>query len=370
MKIYIVILSLLLLVGCQVNKNKLNQENNNYSFFVGTYTDGDSKGIYKYQLQQDGELKRIGLAVESVNPSFLAMSANKKFLLAVNEINQNGEGSVESFLIQEDSLVFISKRSSGGEHPCFVSVNKAGFVLTANYSSGNVGLLRLDNKGELTALLDVNQHLGSGINERQEAPHAHSIWFESGNDTIISADLGTNELWFSHLDTIQQKLISIKPYKLSMAPGAGPRHIAFHPNGKWIYVLNELACTITLVEKVDNDQYKMGNSISTLPIDYKELNTSADIHITSDGKFLYASNRGHNSIVIYNVTNDGSLKIIGYQSTKGNGPRNFSLSPGDKYVLVANQYTNNIVAFKRDKTTGLLTYMSQIEVPSPVCILF
>jgi len=371
MKINVAIIILLLLSGCQTNKNETTQENNSYSFFVGTYTDMESRGIYKYLLQKDGSLKHVGLVAISDNPSFLAMSADKKFLLAVSEINNVGVGSVESFLITDDSLTFISRSSSGGAHPCFVAVNEDGFVLAANYTGGNVGLLRLNKKGELTALLDVQTHTGSDTREQQQTPHAHAAWFEPVDNNIISVDLGTNELWFSHLDTTLQKLIPSDPQKLGMQPGAGPRHLVFHPNGKWIYVVNELDCTVTLVRKSDTGNYKKSVSISTLPIGYTEPNTCADIHISSDGKFVYASNRGHNTIVIYDVNaGDGSLNLIGHQPTNGYVPRNFSLSPDDKYLLVANQHTNNIVSFKRDKTTGLLKYVGQIEAPTPVCILF
>ncbi len=357
-------------MSCQTN-NKTKQENNTYSFFVGTYTDTEGQGIYKYLLQKDGAMKRIGLLAVSDNPSFLAMSADKKFLVAVNEINLEGAGTVESFLISDDSLEFISRSSSGGAHPCFVAVNEAGFVLTANYTGGNVGLLRLNSKGELTALLDVQQHTGSVATERQQAPHAHSAWFDAVDNNVISVDLGTNELWFSRLDTGLQKLIPSVPNKLGMDAGAGPRHLVFHPIGKWIYVVNELDCTVTLLQKSDEDKYEKDVSVSTLPVGYTEPNWCADIHISSDGKFVYASNRGHNTIVIYDVnSNNGSLSPVGYQSTYGKGPRNFSLSPDEKYLLVANQYSNNIVSFKRDKTTGLLKYVSQIEAPTPVCILF
>ncbi len=371
MKKSFTIIILLLLSGCLMNTNETVKDSTSYAFFVGTYTDGESKGIYKYLLQNDGTLKRFGLVAISDNPSFLAMSVDKRFLVAVNETNIEGAGTVESFEITGDSLAFISRSSSGGAHPCFVTVNETGFVLTANYTGGNVGLLRLNEKGELTGLLDVQQHTGKGTTERQDAPHAHSTWYLPDNNDIISVDLGTNAIWFSHLDIGTQKLLPSDQHILKMNPGAGPRHLVFHPNGKWIYVLNELDNTVAIVQKSDKGTYENSVFISTLPIGYSEPNTSADIHISSDGKFVYASNRGHNTIVIYDVnTADGSLSLVGHQPTHGIGPRNFSLSPEDEYLVVANQYTNNIVSFKRDKTTGLLKYVSQIEAPTPVCILF
>ena len=359
-------------MGCQINKKELEKNDNSSPFFVGTYTDGNSQGIYKYSLQQDGKLKRISLAAKSNNPSFLTKSTDKKYLVAVNEIsNRDSVGTVESFLIQGDSLKLINRSSSGGAHPCFVTINDKGYILTANYTGGNVGLLKLNSKGELTKLLDVQQHTGSSSTARQEGPHAHSTWFTPDGNLIISIDLGTNELWFSKLDTTAQKLRPLMPTTLAMASGAGPRHLTFHPNNKWVYVLNELNGTVTILKKTIDGPYVIGPSISTLPSDFKGTNTCADIHISSDGKFLYASNRGHNTIAIFSVNmEDGYLTILGHEPTRGDGPRNFSLSPDENFLLVANQLTDNIISFKRNKTTGLLEYSDEVEAPSPVCILF
>ena len=371
MKTYILFVAVLILTSCQTNKDETMEKDKSYSFFVGTYTNDKSQGIYKYLLLKNGEVKQIGLVATSDSPSFLTMSTNKKYLIAINEINNDGVGTVESYLITEDSLEFINRSSSGGAHPCFVAINDSGYVLTANYTGGNVGLLKLSSNGSLSELLDIQQHTGSGGTERQKAPHAHSVWFEPNSNNIISIDLGTNELLFSSLDAISQKLIPANPYKIKMTDGAGPRHLAFHPQGKYIYVANELDCTVTLLEKSNSAGYKEIISVSTLPIGYTEPNTCADIHISSDGKFLYASNRGHNSIAIFEVdTTNGTLNLISNESTHGNGPRNFSLSPDENYLLVANQHTKNIVSFKRDKVTGLLNYISETEAPTPVCILF
>ncbi|MCB9247867.1 MAG: lactonase family protein [Ignavibacteriales bacterium] len=370
-KINLLIFVLVFVLGCQTNQKEIMKKSSSNAFYVGTYTDSVSQGIYKCLLQKDGILKKIGLAAKSNNPSFLAKSSDQKYLLAVSEVDRNSTGEIVSFLIAGDSLQPISSSSSGGAHPCFVSVNKDGFVLAANYTGGNVGLLRLNKNGELSSLLDVEQHTGKGSTERQQAPHAHSAWFNPLDNNIISIDLGTNELWFSYLDTLEQKLIPSEPQKLSMDPGAGPRHLAFHPNNKWIYVINELNSTITLVEKSVENKYKKFSSISTLPNGYNEPSFCADIHISSDGKFVYASNRGHNSIAIFNVNDlDGSLRLVNINPCGGSWPRNFSLSPDEEYLLVANQKTNNIVSFKRDKKTGLLKYSSEIEAPNPVCILF
>jgi 6-phosphogluconolactonase len=366
-KIQLLLLALILLSTCKPGEENKKEKNMSHPFYVGTYTSNASNGIYKYQLNNDGTLDSIGLAANSENPSYLTFNHDKKYLLAVNELE---EGAVESFEVT-DSLKFISKSPSGGTHPCYVSTNKAGYVLAANYSSGNVGLLRLNNNGTLSELLDIQQHKGEGVTARQKAPHAHSSRFDERSNTIISADLGTDELVFSSIDTIKNKLTPNKQYSLKMDAGAGPRHFEFHPYKNWIYVVNELNSTVTIVKKTKSGFYEKIASVSTLPEDFNEVNYSADIHISEDGKFLYASNRGHNSIAVFNVDkNSGLIKLIANTSTHGTWPRNFSLSPNGEFLLVANQNSNNIVSLKRDKSTGLLTFKSEINAPSPVCILF
>lgn len=366
------IIILVTLISCKKDENKSEPVKDGYTFYLGTYTDGHSQGIYKYIMHKDGSLKKIGLTVNTENPSFLTKSADGKFIIAVNEIsNKDNVGTVSSFSIKGDSLVLIDQNSSGGAHPCFVAINADRYILAANYTGGNVGLLRLEKTGKLSNLLDIQQHTGSSITDRQQGPHAHSAWFNPDNNTVISVDLGTDALWFSTLDTLRHKLIPSEINTLQMAPGAGPRHLAFHPNKEWIYVLNELDGTITLVVKNKDGILEKKSTISSLPDGFKEPNTSADIHISIDGRFIYASNRGHNSIAIFEVIeNTGNLKLIGHAPTRGDGPRNFALTPDNNFLLVANQHTNNLVSFKRDKKTGMLTFVNAIEAPTPVCILF
>lgn len=369
MNTYLYLLMGLLLAACQPQEQNKNETKADI-FYVGTYTKGQSEGIYRYQLNADGSIHDMGLDASSRNPSFLALTPDASFLLAVNEINQEGTGTIESYRIREDTLMLISTRNSGGAHPCHVAVDRQGFVLTANYTSGNVGLLRLNRQGELSNLLDLHQHEGRGSTPRQKGPHAHMARFTDPTH-IIATDLGTNELWLYQLDTTRGKLNPTEPQTLRMADSAGPRHMTFHPNGRWIYVINELNSTVTQVFRENNGKYRTGPSCSTLPPDFQETNLCADIHISSDGKYLYASNRGHNSIAVFKVNpEDGSLKMITHHKTRGDWPRNFSLSPDEKYVLVANQRSNNIVAFQRDSATGVLDYKGQIEAPSPVCIVF
>jgi 6-phosphogluconolactonase len=332
-------------------------------FYVGTYTNGDSEGIYKYKLNQDGSLEKVGLMARTANPSFLAH--NGAFLVSVNE---NEEGTIQSFEIKEDSLVHINTSSTGGAHPCFVTMNDKGSVLVANYTGGNVAWLELGVDGVLSQLKSVQQHSGNGPTDRQESAHAHSTWFVGNTNKVISVDLGTDELWLSEINEELGKL-ELQESKVKMAAGAGPRHIAFHPNN-WIYVLNELNGTVTRVEQADGNEFVVKESISTLPDDFDGFNKCADIHLSSNGKFLYASNRGHDSIVIYEVQEDGTLKLKGFESTKGATPRNFTFSPDEDFLLVANKDANNIVSFKRDAQTGELEFVSSVEAPAPVCLLF
>ncbi|ARV07762.1 6-phosphogluconolactonase [Polaribacter sp. SA4-10] len=371
MKLSPLILIIVVFCSCQKKEVKTTtpaKRNNN--FYVGTYTNKEGKGIYKYELTELGKLKIIGLVATTKNPSFLTKSEDNKTLFAVNETNYNGTGSVTSYLIDKDTLNFISKSKTGGAHPCFIATNNENYILVANYSGGNVGLLKFDATGKLSELLNVQQHFGKGTTSRQEASHAHSAWFHPTKKEVISVDLGSNQLWFSTIDTEKDVLVLTEQKTLQMAEGAGPRHLTFHPNNKWIYVLNELNNTVSLVKESEN-KYFIDSSISTLPEDFTSFSKAADIHVSKDGKFLYASNRGHESIVIYEVNSEnGTLKTVGFESVLGKNPRNFSLSPNDKFLLVANQDTDNIISFKRDAATGELTFVSEISAPTPVCILF
>lgn len=348
---------------------KINTEKN-VSFFVGTYTNGESKGIYQYHIDKNGFLKNNGLKATTKNPSFLAKSKDGKTLIAVSELAEEKTGYVKSFAIENDSLLLLSTSKSGGENPCFVAVNAKNQVIVANYSGGNVGFLELNAEGKLSDLLFVQQHFGKGTTSRQEAPHAHSAWFHPKTKEVISIDLGTNQLWISTIDTQKKELVFTNQKTLNMAEAAGPRHLVFHPNKNWMYVLNELNNTISLVIN-NNGIYTIQSTISTLPKDYDKYTKAADIRVSNDGKFVYASNRGHNSIAIFKVNSEnGDLELVGFEPVKGVNPRNFSLTFDNKFLLVANQDTNNIVSFKRDVETGKLLFVNEISAQNPVCILF
>lgn len=367
------ILFLMTMVFAMACTESRKEHSSEMTFYTGTYTGGESQGIYKYVLSQDGTLEMVGLMAATENPSFLALSADGHYLLAVNEIsNEDRTGYVSSFKIERDTLLFIDQKPSGGAHPCHVVTNPEGYVVVANYSGGNMGLLKLQADGHLSDLLDVQQHRGSGSHPRQEGPHAHSGWF-TGEGGVISVDLGTNQLWFSQIDERQHKFVPEEPNTFTLDQRAGPRHLAFHPkNTNWIYVVNELTSSVSLLIKdPESSTYSTGQTISTLPEEFSAQNTCADIRISADGKFLYASNRGHNSIALFSVDpNSGTMQVLGQESVRGETPRNFSLSPDGKFILVANQTSNNLVSFRRNRHTGMLTFLNQIQAPSPVCILF
>lgn len=361
MKKWLLLNCLVVMFGCKLS---LQVNPKSEIFYVGTYTNGKSEGIYKMEIQPEGTLVNLGLVAKTSNPSFLAITKDKNNLIAVNE---NEIGAVSLFSMQNDSLQLINIASSGGKHPCFVDVNVNNQVLVANYSSGTVSYLKIENQQLI--LKDESQHQGKTSHTRQDAPHAHSANFHPNSDEILAADLGTNHVW---MYTISQKdsLQFTKQKQLQMPDAAGPRHMAFHPKKTNVfYVLNELSNTVSLVSKVD-DTYQIQQNISTLPADFKAYNTAADIHITNDGKFLYTSNRGHDSIAIFKIEANNQLTLVGFEATKGKTPRNFKLSPNNRFLLVANQNSNSINSFQRNTTTGLLTFVSQIEVPSPTCIVF
>jgi len=357
------------------NLNALEQEHpatDLYTFYVGTYTEATSEGIYKYLLHSDGSISEMGLVAKTENPSWITLSTDKNILLAVNEIDTaHGKGITESYSVLENGLQLSGRKSSGGAHPCFTTVNDTGKVLTANYTGGNVALHQIKDDNSLSDILDLQQHTGSSIDKRQETPHAHSAWFEPETDTVISLDLGTDQIWFSRIDEKENKLTPLEQQTLNFVPGSGPRHLCFHPNKKWFYVVNELNSTVTLITKTEAGDYLLGESFSTLPPAFSGENHPSHIKMTADGAFLYVANRGYDSIAVFKTSfSDGSLKLLGQKSTGGKNPRSFSLSPDEKYILIANQETDNIVILSRNKLNGLLKYKKKFIVSTPACICF
>jgi len=349
--------------------------------YVGTYTSGKSKGIYLYRLDlKSGELKHVAKTKDVKDPSFLALAPGRRNLYAVNEVEDFGgkkSGALSSFAIDQrnGNLRLLNQQPSLGGAPCYVDVDRGGrFVLVANYSGGNVAVLPIRSDGSLGEATDLKQYHGSSINlERQEGPHAHCIVLDPANRFAYGCDLGTDKVMIYRFDARRGKLIPGRMPWVQLKPGAGPRHITFRPDGKHAYVINEMHATVTVfAHDRERGTLKEVQTIPTLPADFTAENTSADIHVSPDGRFLYCSNRGHDSIAAFQIDpRHGKLTFVAHQSSGGKAPRNFAIDPTGAFVLVANQKSDNIVTFRRDAKTGRLSATGHVaEVPSPVCLKF
>lgn len=365
-----------LLLGSNIVYSR-NNKSTKY-LYIGTYTDGESKGIYLYKMNStSGELEFVSIT-ENNNPSFLTIDQNNKFLFAVNEVadfDTNKSGSISSFKIDAKTkeLKFVNKATTAGAHPCFVTINNSGeFVLAANYTGGNVSVIPTNN-GVLLNPSDIIQHFGSSINKkRQNEPHTHSIYLDNKNKYAYALDLGIDKVNIYKFDSENGKLLKNEIPFYDVKPGSGPRHMVFHPNSKFAYVITELNNKIVALNVGENGGLNKIESYTSLPKDFDGTSYCADIHIHPNGKYLYGSNRGHNSIVIFEINEDtGKLNLLGFQSTKGNWPRNFTIDPSGKFLLVANQKSNDVFVFNIDSKTGLLEETDiSIKVPSPVCLTF
>lgn len=350
--------------------------------YIGTYTRGDSKGIYVCELDRiTGTLSEPRLAGEAVNPSFLAIHPSGRWLYAVGEISDfdgTKTGGVSAFAIdrQTGQLKLLNQQSSRGAGPCHVVVDEAGRnALVANYGGGSVACLPIKADGQLAEASSFVQHTGSSVNpRRQEAPHAHSINVDPSGRFAVVADLGLDKVLVYRFESRQGELVPNDPPAASVEPGGGPRHFAFHPNGRFGYTNNEITSTVTAFEyDARRGVLTELETLSTLPADFdKEQNSTAEIRVHPNGKFLYVSNRGHNSIAIFTIDpSTGRLTAAGHESTRGEIPRNFNLDPSGRFLLAANQDADNVVVFRVDASTGQLEATgSEVNVPSPVCIRY
>jgi len=349
--------------------------------YIGTYTGQYSKGIYGYRFDAgSGRLSPLGLVAETTNPSYLAIHPSRRFLFAVNEVDDlegHKVGSVSAFAIDAKTgkLTLLNTVSSRGADPCYVAVDKTGkYLLAANYGGGNVAAFPVGDDGRLGEASAFIQHAGHGTNpERQEGPHAHSINLSPDNRFAVAADLGLDQLLVYRFDATKGSLAANDPPFAKLHPGAGPRHFDFHPRGKFAYAICEMSSTVTaFAYDAAGGVLKELQTISTLPKDYSGSNDDADIHVHPSGKFLYGSNRGHDSIVVFAIDPaQGTLTPVEHVPTQGKTPRNFGIDPTGSYLFAANQNSDNIVVFRIDAKTGRLTPTGQtIEVPSPVCVKF
>jgi 6-phosphogluconolactonase len=347
--------------------------------YVGTYTTGKSEGIYTYVMDgTSGQLSRTG-SIKSVNPSFLAIDHSRRYLYAVNEIGDflgKSSGFVSAYAIDslDGNLRLLNEQATQGADPCYLSIDEEKrTLLVANYTGGNVSVFPLRSDGTLAPVSEVKQHEGSGPKEQQKGPHAHCIIFDRFQRYALAADLGIDKVMIYRFDRASGKLTPGKQPFADLQPGAGPRHLTFHPSGKYLYVINELDSTMAAFNYDEqNGTLTHIDTVSTLPSDFSGVSYCADVHVSPSGKFLYGSNRGHNSIVVFEIdSGTGKLKLVEHVSTEGNWPRNFTLDPPGKFLLVANQRSDNVVVFSVDAQTGRLKPTGHVEeIPSPVCLKF
>jgi 6-phosphogluconolactonase len=352
-------------------------QHKNY-LLVGTYTDnGKSEGIYVYTFNsKNGKTKFIS-SVKTSNPSFLAISADQQKLYAANEngdsTNNGGYVSAFGFNKKNGTLTFLNKQPSGGNHPCYVACDNSGkWLFAGNYSSGNFSIFPLNENGSIGIAKNNVQHFGKSINkERQQSPHVHGTFLIPDNKFFLVPDLGIDKVMVYQFNSTTGILTEAKTPFMQFQGGAGPRHLDFHPSHKYVYVTEELSGAVAAFTFSDEGKLKLFQTISSVPESYKGSLGGADIHVSPDGRFLYASNRGElNDIVIYRIdTATGILTVAGHQSSLGIKPRNFNFDPSGNFLLVANQESDNIIIFKINKQTGLLTDTGKrVNVPNPVCI--
>jgi 6-phosphogluconolactonase len=349
--------------------------------YIGTYTGEKSKGIYAYRFHPDsGEVDSLGLAAETDSPSYFAIHPNRRFLYAVNEKDNFGgqkSGSVTAFAIEPKTgrLRQLNQVSSRGTGACHLVVDKTGETLfAANYESGSVAAFPVRKNGSLGEAVGFDQHTGSGADpRRQRQPHAHCVTLSPDNRFVAAADLGLDKIFIYHVDPRKSSLVANDPPFVTVKPGSGPRHVAFSPDAAHAYVISEMASTVTAFSY----DAKAGalseiQTISTLPSGFSGDSTTAEIVVDAKGKFLYGSNRGHDSIAVFAIDPaKGTLTSIEHVSTRGKVPRNFAIDPTGAYLFAANQNSNNIVLFHIDPNTGRLTPAGKtLEVGSPVCVVF
>lgn len=360
------------------------QPNDELILYVGTYTekeahvDGKAEGIYVYKFDpKTGNLSYESTSELVVNPSYLVVHPSKNYLYAVNEtggVATDTAGAVTAFSIDPETsaLSIINQVSSTGDWPCHISVDNSGmFTLVANYG-GSVAMFPLNGDGSIAEASKTIEHQGSGPATRQTGPHAHMIISGLDNKLVYAVDLGADKVFSYLLDTDNQTLVSTQK-NTDISPGAGPRHLAIHPELKKAYVVNELNGTIDCFNIDESGGLEIFQTISTLAEGSIDEAACADIQIHPSGKYLYASNRGEmNNIAIFEISSgDGALQLLGHQSTYGKGPRSFVIDPGGKFLLVANQDTDNVFTFKIDKDTGLLIDGPlETKIPTPVCLKF
>lgn len=351
-----------------------------HMMYVGTYTRETSAGIYAYRFDSEsGTAEEIGLVAEMREPSFLALHPTGQFLYAVSEtddFDEDGSGSVVSFRVSGNSgaLTKLNEVSSRGGWPCHLNVDASGsMVIVANYKGGSVASFPINEDGSLGEASSFFQHEGSSVHERQDQPHAHSADFSADNGFAFFSDLGLDQVKIYQADPEAGTLAPHDPPGVSVEAGSGPRHFAIHPSGRSAYGVNELASTVTVYDyDAEAGALSVAQTVSTLPEGFESENYTAEIFVHPSGQFVYASNRGHDSIAVFAIDpSTHRLTPKEQVATNGQWPRNFAFSPDGRYLLVANQNSDNIVVFALDDVTGALTPTGvDLSIDAPVCLLF
>ena len=339
-------------------------------FFVAANGENNPAGIRIFSFnEEDGSITPAGENGHLKGASYFNLSPDHRTLYAV------GNDQVSAFSVGEQGkLTWLNSQSSEGRGPCFVSTDQTGkFVFVANYGGGTISMYPVNDDGSLQAASQSIKHEGSSANpDRQKEPHPHMILISPNNKYVFVPDLGTDKVMAYALDEASGKISAAATPFVQMEPGSGPRHFEIHPDQKTMFVLNELVGTVTAVSmEGDYGLKKVNQTYNLLPEGFSGQNSSADIHITPDGKFLYGTNRGPNSLAMFKVLRGGKLEFIGHEPTRGETPRNFTIHPTGKYLLAANQNSNNLIVFSIDKASGKLAFLHEYEdIPGPMCIKF
>jgi 6-phosphogluconolactonase len=351
-----------------------------YFVYFGTYTGAKSKGIYVSRMNDEGKLSAPELAAEMANPTYLALHPNDKFLYAVGEVSKFGgkkAGAVSAFAIdgKTGKLTALNQQSSGGDGPCHLALDEKGrCVVVANYGGGSVEALPVKKDGSLGEPGTFIQHEGTSVNKsRQQAPHGHCILVDPSQKFALACDLGLDKVLIYKLDAARAKLTANDPAFGTVAPGSGPRHLAFHPNGKFAYVINEMSCTMTAFRwDGKRGELKEIQTISTLPGEVQRGYSTAEVYVHPNGKFVYGSNRGHDTIVVFACDEkSGKLSLVEHQPTQGKTPRHFGIDPKGKFLLAENQDSSTVIVFRIDENSGKLRPTGdKIEVGAPVSAVF
>ncbi len=340
-----------------------------YRGFIGTYTKGNSEGIYTFIFDaENGKIEEIKLAAKLGNPTYVCISKDNRYLYSI--VSKGNFGGVAAFSLNSISgeLQLINQETIEGPNPCHVQLDsKNHYLLAANYHNGTITAYTIDEEnGQVNGNPSVRQHNGNTVEQK---PHTHYASFTPDEKFVVVVDLGIDQLLtYELIDKTLQKV-----NHLELKPGSGPRHLVFHPNGKFAYIMTEYSSEVIVLQyHAANGTFSVLQSISTIPADFKENNQGSAIHISSDGRFIYAGNRGHNSIAVFAVEEStGGLTFIERVSSEGNWPRDFALDPSEKYIIGSNQESENLVIYKRNPESGKLRLLqSNIQIPHPICIKF